>query len=65
MLLDPSKLQLDVKPEENIIIRDNISKDIVGVVIRQFGNDSELVNWAGNISFQSTKCAKSVRVSNF
>lgn len=44
ILLDPAKLQLDLKVEDSIIIiRDQISKEIVGVVIRNFGKEEELI----------------------
>lgn len=63
MVLDTTKLQLDLKIEESVIIRDAESKDIVGVVIRNFGKDQELVEWANDIVNQSTENTKSVRVS--
>ena len=63
ILLDPSKLQLDLKVEESMIIRDQISKEVVGVVIRNFGKEKELIDWANKIVYQSTQYSKSVRVS--
>ena len=63
MVLDTTKLQLDLKIEESVIIKDAESKDIVGLVIRNFGKDQELVEWANDIVNQSTENTKSVRVS--
>ena len=46
-----------------MIIRDEGSKEIVGVVIRNFGKEKELVQWVNNIVNESTENSKSVRVS--
>ncbi|KAF8415349.1 hypothetical protein EV426DRAFT_630101 [Tirmania nivea] len=59
-----SKLQLDVSATESVIIRDADSNDLVGVVIRNFGNDEGLLKWAIGILDRSIAVAKSVRVSN-
>lgn len=63
MLVDTLQLQLDIKPTESIIIRDSDTKEVVGVVIRKFGGNKELVEWAGEVTLKSTKYTKSVRVS--
>ena len=40
-----------------------LTKDIVGVVIRKFGGDGDIVEWTMNIPKRSTEMTKSVRVS--
>lgn len=52
------KLRLDIKPEESLIIRDIVSKEVIAVVIRNFAKDADLLDWAS-----STVVNKSVRVS--
>lgn len=61
MVVDPCQLQLDIKPTESIIIRDSNTKEVVGVMIRQFGGNNELVEWAGQVALQSTQYTKSER----
>lgn len=63
-LLDPTNLQLDVGPTESVIIYDQDSKDIVGVVVRNFSGNEEVLKWATDILQRSTKVAKSIRVSS-
>ena len=62
-LLDVNELQLDVGRNENVVICDRDTKDIVGVVIRNFGGDGDSVQWAMNILKRSMEMSKSVRVS--
>ncbi|KAF8424318.1 hypothetical protein EV426DRAFT_599443 [Tirmania nivea] len=62
--LNTSKLQLDVSATESVIIRDADSNDLVGVAIRNFGNDEGLLKWATGILDRSTVVAKSVRLDD-
>ena len=62
-LLDVNELQLDVGRNESVVICDWDTKDIVGVVIRNFGGDGDLVEWATNILKRSMEMSESVRVS--
>lgn len=62
-LLDVASLKLDILPNMSAIIYDAHTKDIVGVVVRNFSNSDKVLTWATDILKRSTEVAKSVRVS--
>ena len=61
-VVDHTQLQLDVLPHESIIIRDLESREVVGMVIRNYGCNKELLDWASSTLKKSTEIANSVRV---
>jgi hypothetical protein len=61
-LLDPAKLQLDIKADENALIYDRNTGELVLVVIRNFCQDRNLLVHIDEVIKQSVDCRKSIRV---
>ena len=64
MEIDPTQLQLDIKSNESFIICDNDSKEVVGVVVRNFVKNKKLLSWVSEVVQKSVEVTKSVRVRN-
>jgi hypothetical protein len=62
--LDPAKLQLDIKADENALVYDKKTGELVLVVIRNFCQDPDLLAHIDGIIKQSVECRKSMRVCN-
>jgi hypothetical protein len=62
--LDPAKLQLDIKADENVLVYDQSSGELLLVVIRNFCKDPNLLEHIDGIIKQSVECRRSIRVCN-
>ena len=62
MVVNSRELQLDVEETESAIYRDIETGEVIGVVIRNFASNPQILNWASDIVLQSTIVAKSIRV---
>ena len=61
--LDPNCLQLIVEEDKSAIIRDNKSRELIGVVIRNFSNyNRRLLDWINEVIDENTGSRRSVRV---
>jgi len=63
--LDHTKLQLDIKANEDALVYDETSNELLMVVIRNFGRDPNLLKHIEGIIKQSVDCRRSIRVINY
>jgi hypothetical protein len=64
--LDPRKLQYVVQENESIVIRDSATRELIGVVIRNFSNNNRRVlEWINGIIMENNDLRRSVRVGSF
>ena len=64
LCLDLTKLQLDIKADEDALVYDETSNELLMVVIRNFSRDPNLLKHIEGIIKQSVDCWRSIRVSN-
>ena len=54
-LLDTTKLQLDIKQDQDAVFIDKETRHLIGYIMRNFGRDSHLLEWAKEISLRVTE----------
>jgi hypothetical protein len=62
--LDPAQLQLDINADENALVYDQSTGELLLVVIRNFCQNPDLLAHIDRIIKQSVECRKSMRVCN-
>jgi hypothetical protein len=60
--MDPTKLQLDIKSDESALVYDHSTGNLILLVLRQFGNDPNLLSHIDGVIKQSVDYRRSIRV---
>jgi hypothetical protein len=60
--MDPTKLQLDIEADESALVYDQSTGDLILLVLREFGDDHNLLSHIDNIIKEAVEHRKSIRV---
>jgi hypothetical protein len=60
--MDPTKLQLDIEADENALVYDQSTGDLILLVLREFSNDHDLLSHIDDVIKQAVYARKSMRV---
>jgi hypothetical protein len=62
---DPSLLSLDIGPDQDAVVYDADTGELIMLILRNFSRDPDLLSHIEGIIKQAVDCRKSMRVSNF